>query len=104
MTKDWCAAISGGVRLVLQVAPNAKKTEVVAVQEDALKLRLRAPPVDGRANEALIRFVADVLDVPKAAVEITHGHTSKRKILEVHASQLRVEDVKQALESIGRHD
>lgn len=87
----WLSAIAGGIRLAVQIAPNAKKTEVIAVTDDALRIRLHAQPIDGKANEALIRFVADTLDVPKSAVQITHGFTSKRKLLEVRASGLTPE-------------
>ena len=53
---------------------------------DALKIRLAAPPVDGKANEALVRFLADVLDLPKSAVILKSGQTSRRKVLEVTGS------------------
>lgn len=97
MTQAWCSAVPAGVRLAVQVTPNAKKSEVTGSLEDVLKIRLQAPPIEGKANEALIRYIADVLDVPKSAVRITHGHTSKRKIIEVIASHLTVDEVRQAL-------
>lgn len=77
----------------MQISPNAKKTEVVTATEDTLKIRLHAPPVDGKANEALIRFVSDKLNLPKSAVDITHGHTSRRKLLDVRAPGLMPESV-----------
>lgn len=89
----WLSAIDGGVRLAVQIAPNAKKTEVVAATDEALRIRLHAQPIDGKANEALIRFVADTLRVPKSAVQITHGFTAKRKLLEVRAAGLTTETV-----------
>ena len=64
---------------------------------DVLKIRLRAQPVEGKANEALIRYIADTLDVPKSAVRITLGHTNKRKIIEVAAREVTVAQVKRAL-------
>ncbi len=88
MTPVWCTALPGGVRLVVQVAPNAKKTHVVGVFDDALKLRLQAPPVDGKANAALIVFLAGALGVPRSAVVISHGQTSKRKLIAVTAPGL----------------
>ncbi len=96
-TRAWCSALENGVRLAVQVAPNAKKSEVMAVQGDALKIRLQAPPLDGRANEELIRFLAQQLSVPKSAIHLTHGHTNKRKLLEISAAQLTAERVMQLL-------
>lgn len=97
MSKPWCSVSTKGIRLTVQIMPNAKKSEAIAVLEDALKLRLQAPPIEGKANEALIRFIADRLGVPKSAVSITHGHTSRRKMLEVAAPGLSVTAVEKAL-------
>ncbi|MFD2366838.1 DUF167 domain-containing protein [Pseudoduganella sp. GCM10020061] len=88
MTKGWCAAVPGGVRLAVQIQPNAKKTEVVGVLDDALKIKLQAAPIEGKANEALVRWVASMLSVPRSAVEITHGLTNKRKLIVVMAEGL----------------
>ena len=73
-------------RLVVHVVPRAKRTEVVGRHGDALKIKLKAPPVDGAANAELVRFVAERLDVPRSAVTITAGHTSRRKTVEIHGS------------------
>jgi hypothetical protein len=83
----------GGVRLAVQITPNAKKSEVIGLLDDVLKIRLQAQPIEGKANEALIRYIADMLDVPKSAVSITHGHTNKCKIIEISVQQLTVEAV-----------
>jgi uncharacterized protein (TIGR00251 family) len=97
----WCRAVPAGIRLAVQITPNAKKTEVIGVMEDVLKIRLQAQPIEGKANEALIRYLADALDVPKKAVHLTHGHTNKRKIVEVAASRLTVSGVRQVLAPSG---
>lgn len=97
MSRDWCSAIPGGVRIAVQGMPNAKKSEVVGVLDDAIKIRLQAPALEGRANEALIRFLADRLGVSKSAITLTHGQTNKRKLLEVKAAGLTPEQVQQAL-------
>jgi uncharacterized protein (TIGR00251 family) len=81
------------VRLAVQITPNAKKTEVLGVLDDALKVRLQAQPIEGRANEALIKFLAAALSVPRSAVVITHGPTSKRKLVEVASGTLTPQDV-----------
>lgn len=97
MTRAWCTAVPGGVRLAVQITPNAKKSEVIGVLDDALKLRLQAQPIEGKANEALVRYLADALSVPRSAVTITHGHTSKRKLVDVQSDKLTVDAVTNAL-------
>ena len=97
MSRDWCSGVPGVVRIAVQITPNAKKSEVIGVLDDVLKIRLQAQPIEGKANEALVRFLADMLSVPKSAVTITHGHTNKRKVIEVNASALTVERVRNAL-------
>ncbi|WP_205229667.1 DUF167 domain-containing protein [Azospira oryzae] len=73
----------GRLLLSLHIQPGAKKTEVCGLHGDALKIRLAAPPVDGKANAALLAFVADRLDLPKSAVSLKSGQTSRRKVVEV---------------------
>ncbi len=97
MTRGWCSALPGGVRLAVQITPNAKKTEVVGVLDDALKLKLQAQPIEGKANEALVRYLAKALSVPRGAVVITHGLTSKRKLIEVSGAGLTPERVEAVL-------
>lgn len=91
MSRAWCSALPGGIRLAVRITPNAKKTEVIGVLDDALKLKLQAQPIDGKANEALVKFLAGALSVPKSAVLITHGQTAKRKLIEVKAPGLTPE-------------
>ena len=70
-------------RLTIQVQPRASRTEVVGPHGDAIRIRLAAPPVDGAANEMLLRFLAERLGVPRSAVTITAGHGSRRKVVRV---------------------
>jgi uncharacterized protein (TIGR00251 family) len=72
-----------GVRLRLRVQPRASRTEVAGIHGDELRIRLAAPPVDGAANEALVRFLAETLDVPRASVRLASGATSRSKVVEV---------------------
>jgi uncharacterized protein (TIGR00251 family) len=97
MTRPWCSALPGGVRIAVQITPNAKKTEVTGVFDDALKLKLQAQPIEGKANEALVKWLAGVLKVPRSAVTITHGLTNKRKLIEVTSAMLTVEAVEALL-------
>jgi uncharacterized protein (TIGR00251 family) len=76
---SWLRASGNGVLLTLHIQPGAKKTEVVGLHGDALKLRLAAPPVDGKANETLIAFLADRLDVSKSQLSLVSGQTSRSK-------------------------
>ena len=97
MSKAWCSPLPGGVRLAVQIAANAKKTEVIGLLDDALKLKLQAQPIEGKANEALIRYLADTLAVPRSAITLTHGHTNKRKLLEILSPTLTPETVARLL-------
>jgi uncharacterized protein (TIGR00251 family) len=87
----------GGVRLAVQITPNAKKTEVVGVLDDALKLKLQAQPIEGKANEALVAYLARTLGVSRSAVTITHGLTSKKKLIAIVSATLTADAVGKAL-------
>jgi uncharacterized protein (TIGR00251 family) len=69
--------------LLLHVVPRARVIALAGRHGDALKIRLAAPPVDGAANDELIRFLAERLAVPRSAVTIAAGHTSRRKTVTV---------------------
>ncbi|HET9275210.1 MAG TPA: DUF167 family protein [Gemmatimonadales bacterium] len=88
-------AIPGGVRLRLHIQPRASRTELAGLHGDALKLRVSAPPVEGAANDAVIRFLAGRLGVPRSAVRIVSGASGRRKVLAV--TGVTVEAVESAL-------
>lgn len=71
----------GGFLLRVHVQPRASKSEIAGLHGDAVKVRLRAPPVDGAANEELIRFIAELLDVRRDDVSLVSGATSRSKRL-----------------------
>ena len=73
----------GAVTLVVRVQPRASKDEIAGEMGGALKVRLRAPALEDRANEALVEFLAELLKTPKAAVRILSGHHSRSKRVEV---------------------
>ena len=83
---SWYRRAADGWLLELHIQPGAKKTEVAGLHGDALKIRIASPPVDGKANAALVAFVADALAVPKSAVEVVRGETARRKCLRVTAA------------------
>lgn len=78
----------GVVRLALHVQPGAKRNSVVGVHGDALKIAVSAPPVDGKANDAICVFVAELLHVPVRSVSVISGATSRRKVLAISDTQL----------------
>src|SRR5713226_94792 len=73
----------GAVTFLVRVQPRASKDEITGVMGGALKVRLRAPALEDRANEALCEFLAELLKTPKAAVRILSGHHSRSKRVEV---------------------
>ena len=79
----WLRAETDAAILSLHVQPGARKTEVVGEHGGALKIRLAAPPVDGKANAALIKFIAQRLGVSQAAVTLLSGDSSRAKRLRV---------------------
>ena len=76
-------AADGSVILTLHIQPGAKKTEITGLHGEALKIRLAAPPVDGKANAALIAFLAKACGVSKSSVELVSGDTSRAKRVRV---------------------
>ena len=82
--KTESAHLSFDLRITLHVVPGAKKTEAVGLHGDALKVRISAPPVDGKANAALQRYLADAFGLPLNAVEQTSGLTQRRKGFVLH--------------------
>lgn len=70
--------------------PRASRTEIVGEHDGALRVRLKAAPVDGAANDELVRFLAEAFDVSRGAVQISSGHSSKRKSVSIHDCADRV--------------
>lgn len=75
----------GELQLTLHVQPGAKTTSCAGIHGDALKIRLAAPPVDGKANQALIVWLAHILDCPQNKIKLMRGQTSRRKTLSIEA-------------------
>ncbi len=76
---NWYQTGGDGVTIHVHAQPGAKRTEGVGLYGDCLKLRLASPPVDGKANECLIEFLAERLGVKRGQVKITRGLSSRRK-------------------------
>lgn len=81
-----------GLTFAIKVQPRARKNAVTGEVGDALKIALTAPPAEGKANDACIEFLANILKVPRSSVTIASGQTSRRKVIRVtgvSSSQLR---------------
>lgn len=87
-----------GCRLSCLVVPRASRNALVAWHDGRLKVALAAPPVDGEANKALIKFMAEVLNVPKNNVSVASGLTGRRKTLAI--SQLTAQEVSIKLDGL----
>ena len=85
---DWLQLTSKGeLLLTVHVQPGAKTTSCAGIHGDALKIRLQAPPVDGKANQALIAWLAKTLGCPQSAIELIRGQTNRRKTLSINTDQ-----------------
>ncbi len=80
---SWARDEAGGAVLEVLVQPRASRTRAVGEHDGRLKVQLAAPPIDGEANAALVRFLADALGVRKADVAIGRGETGRRKTVRV---------------------
>jgi uncharacterized protein len=84
-----------GITFAVKVHPRARQNAVAGELGDSLKLSLTAPPVEGRANEACINFLANLLKVPRSSVTIASGQNSRRKVIRV--SGLSADEVQKRL-------
>jgi uncharacterized protein len=72
-----------GVTFSVKVHPRARKNAITGIIGDALKLALTAPPVEGRANQSVIEFFADLFEIPRSSVTIASGETSRNKLVRI---------------------
>lgn len=79
--------------LTLHVQPGAKRTEVAGLHGGALKIKLAAPPVEGKANEALLQFLAEAFEVPRRQVTLKWGERSREKVAEIFGSKVAPENL-----------
>jgi hypothetical protein len=83
MNSGFAKDVPDGCTLAVRVHPGARKNAVTGVHAEAVKIALTAPPVDGKANEALIAFLAEALRLPRARIAIVAGLTSRSKTLRI---------------------
>ncbi len=83
---SWLISAKDGCTITVKVTPRAAKSEIAGLEAEWLRVRVKAPPVDGKANAALIALFAELFDVPKRAVTVIAGSTTRLK-------RVRVKDV-----------
>lgn len=88
MTEPWFQVdnVRNTVTLTMHAQPAAKRNEIVGVHGDTLKIRIAARPTEGRANAALIAFVAEAFSVPVSKVRLLRGQSARHKVVEITGS------------------
>lgn len=89
MSPHWCRWEEGALILKLRVQPRASRDEIAGVQDQRLKVRLTAPPVEGAANRHLVRFLAREFGVPKSRVILVRGEKGREKTLRIESPDRR---------------
>ena len=79
----WYREQAGGFIFSVRVVPRASRTEIVGLHDGALKIRLAAPPVEGAANDELVKFLAKKLKVSRGAVTLVSGMSSRNKTIRI---------------------
>lgn len=95
----WHRTEGDAIILTIHAQPGAKRSEVAGLHGDALKIRLAAPPVEGKANEALVRFIAERFAVPQRNVELLRGAQSRHKMVKVSGSRVAPDSLVQDVAS-----
>ena len=93
MVAGWYRRNGEILALTLHVQPGAKRSEIAGLHGGALKIRLAAPPVEGQANEALLKFIAVLFDVPLRQVELQSGGKSRHKVILIRRSSVLPESI-----------
>lgn len=96
-----------GAVFKVYVQPRASRNEISGCRQDALKIRLNAPPVDGEANKACLKFLAGKLGIPRSALEIISGATCRTKKIRVHipgedGRQQAADRIRRQIETLAR--
>lgn len=82
----WRSDSAGNLILTLHIQTGAKRTEATGLHGDALKIKLAAPPIEGRANAELLKFLAKIFNVPLYHVSLKQGVRSRHKVVEIRQS------------------
>ena len=98
MPNDYVKETPAGAVLMVLAAPRSSKTEIVEIQQDRCKIKVKAPPVDGEANSALVEALSKIFKIPKKFVILEKGQTGKQKSFLL--SGLTKDQVCQTIEAI----
>jgi len=80
---EWINETPAGLDVRIRAVPCASKNEIQGIYDGALKVRLTTPPVDGKANQALIKFLSKTLQISKTQIALTQGDTSRHKTIQL---------------------
>ncbi len=83
MAENYLTTTEAGICLAVKLQPRGSKNEIGPSQGNEIKIKVTAPPVEGAANETLLRFLADTLDCPRSAVRLVRGQSSRHKTVAV---------------------
>lgn len=75
--------IDGGVRFEVKVQPRSSQNQIAGIVDEVMKIRLTSPPVDGKANQALIKLFTSVFAIPRKNITILRGETSTNKLIQI---------------------
>jgi uncharacterized protein len=92
---EWIKSKDENILISVKIQPGASKDLITGIREGFLLIKLCSPPVDGRANDSLIRFVAGRLNVSRSSIQIIHGIKNRKKLLEV--ASVSIADAEKAL-------
>ncbi|MFH1260135.1 MAG: DUF167 domain-containing protein [Elusimicrobiota bacterium] len=91
----WYKYYPDRIELYIKVIPQAGKNQIVGIQGEQLKIKLTAPPVDGKANENLIDFLTETLPIKRSQLKIIRGLTSRSKVIEISGPSIKIEHLAQ---------
>lgn len=83
--------------LFVEAKPNARKNEIKVLSDNTLKVKISAPPVDGKANDAIIAYLSEVFNISKSKIKILKGETSKIKKIEIAANEIEIYEILKSL-------
>ncbi len=86
----WCTRTDAGWQIAVHVQPGAKRSGIAGLHGERLKVRVAAPPVEGRANDALVAFLAESLAIPRNRVRVIKGELSREKLVAIDAPEADV--------------
>ena len=86
----WCTRTGAGWRIAVHVQPGAKRSGIAGLHGERLKVRVTAPPVEGRANDALVAFLAESLAIPRNRVRVIKGELTREKLVAIDAPEADV--------------